>query len=161
MKCSSHHAVGGLHQTGHRQLCHISNIGIIETTPATHCQHGGDPLQIQITFLDRQRASHAHHGRKLIIGQPKHVPDDARRHSIWQKLTSSWAAHGKTNLTPYALSKPRKTRQIMIAWLATAWNRTLVEFSKFNDDAYKYVFLICPFGMIFAAFFFAVHDYGR
>ena len=49
----------------------------------------------------------------------------------------------------------------MIAWLATAWNRTLVEFSKFNDDAYKYVFLICPFGMIFAAFFFAVHDYGR
>ncbi|MGC1993139.1 MAG: hypothetical protein WA704_04180 [Pseudolabrys sp.] len=31
---------------------------------------------IQITLFDRQRASHPHHGRKLIIGQAKHVPDD-------------------------------------------------------------------------------------
>ena len=70
--------VGGLlDQSGNCQCRHISNIGIIETTTTTDRQHGGDPLQVQIPFLDRQRASHAHHGGKLIIRQAKHVPDDA------------------------------------------------------------------------------------
>ena len=52
------------------------HIAIVEMTTTTNCQHGGDPLQIQITLFDRQRASHVHHGGKLIIRQAKHVPDD-------------------------------------------------------------------------------------
>jgi hypothetical protein len=60
-----------MRQSGQGQLRHIGHIGGM--TPTALCEHGGDPLQIQITLFDRQRASHPHHGRKLIVGQTKHV----------------------------------------------------------------------------------------
>jgi hypothetical protein len=39
-----------MRQAGHRQLGHVGNIAIIETTTATHCEHGGDPLQIRSAY---------------------------------------------------------------------------------------------------------------
>ncbi|MGC1850250.1 MAG: hypothetical protein WA707_22175 [Pseudolabrys sp.] len=41
-------------------------------TPTALCEHGGDPLQIQVTLFDRQHAS-----LKLNSGQASRVPDDA------------------------------------------------------------------------------------
>ena len=62
-KPASRRAVGRLDKTGHCQLRHVSDVGIIEPTTATQYQHGGNPLQINVTFLDRHRARRVHHGQ--------------------------------------------------------------------------------------------------
>jgi hypothetical protein len=68
MVASLRRAIGTLDQPAQRQLRHIGNIGVVEMTAAALCEHGGNALQIQITFLDRQGASRVNDGGKLAIG---------------------------------------------------------------------------------------------
>jgi hypothetical protein len=63
-----------MRQSGQGQLRHVGHIGIGDMTPTALCEHGGDPLQIQIPFFDRQGASGIHDGCKLGVGKTKHVP---------------------------------------------------------------------------------------
>jgi hypothetical protein len=44
-----------MRQTAKRQLRHIGNIIVVEMAAAAQCEHGGDPLQINVTFLNWQR----------------------------------------------------------------------------------------------------------
>jgi hypothetical protein len=67
---------GSLHKAGLCQLRHVSNIRVGNVTAAAHYQHGGNALQINIALFNRHRARRVHHGRKLIIGQTKHAPED-------------------------------------------------------------------------------------
>ena len=66
----------GMDKAAQRQLHHIGHIGIGDMATAALCEHGGNPLQIQIALFHRQHTRHVHHGRKLIVSQTKHVPDD-------------------------------------------------------------------------------------
>jgi hypothetical protein len=63
----------GVDKAAQRQRRHVLHVIVAEMTATAHGQHGGDPPQIQVTLFDRHRARHGHHGRKLIIGQTKHV----------------------------------------------------------------------------------------
>ena len=47
------HVSGLLHKTGERQLRHVHNIGVAKVPTPTQCQHGGDPLKINVALLDR------------------------------------------------------------------------------------------------------------
>ena len=52
--------------------------------------------------------------------------------------------------------------QIMRARFASAWNRTLLEVLSDGDKKiYKMFAALFILAMIFSAFFFAIHDYGR
>ena len=66
---------GLLHETGERQLRHVSNIGVGETTITAQRQHGGDALQEHVALLDRQHARHVHDDLRLGVRQANHVPD--------------------------------------------------------------------------------------
>jgi hypothetical protein len=66
-----------MHQSGQRQLRHIDHIGIAGMTTPAYRQHGGDPLQIQITLFDRHHMRRIHYDPELIVGKAKHVPDNA------------------------------------------------------------------------------------
>ena len=50
----------------------------------------------------------------------------------------------------------------MRAWFASAWNRTLLGVLSDGDkEIYKMFAALFILAMIFSAFFFAIHDYGR
>jgi len=53
-------AVGRLDKNSHRQLRHVSNIGVGETTATAQRKHGGNALQKNVALLDRDRASRGH-----------------------------------------------------------------------------------------------------
>jgi len=63
----------GVDKAAQRQRRYVLHVIVAEMTTTAHGQHGGDPLQIQVTLFDRHRVRHVHHGPKLIIGQAKHV----------------------------------------------------------------------------------------
>jgi hypothetical protein len=46
-------AVGRLDKNSHRQLRHVSNIGVGETTATAQRKHGGNALQKNVALLDR------------------------------------------------------------------------------------------------------------